>query len=94
MGFFTLAHITLVGVCLALAILLFEVLSAAYRRWGAHLRPSRHPWVWGMSGYLVVAQVLDIIWPWHGWSLRLAVAVLFVACWWLTTRWVNRLERL
>lgn len=64
-----------------------------YKRYGAHLRRTRHPWVWGVSGYLVVAQVLDFVWPWHGWSLRLAVAVLFVACWWLTGRWVNRLER-
>lgn len=84
---------TLVAIAIALVFLSVEMVSAVYRRWGDHFRPSRHPWVWGMLGYLVAAQVLDIIWPWRGWSLHVAIAAMFIACAWLTTLWVNRLER-
>lgn len=86
--------VTLMEIGVIVGLLAVVPLIAAYQRWGAHLRPSRHPWVWGMGAYLILSTPLDLLWPWHGWSRRLVVTVLFVACVWLTERWAHHLERL
>jgi hypothetical protein len=69
-----------------------EIITRIGGRWNRKL--GGHVFeVWGMLGYLVAAQVLDIIWPWRGWSLHVAIAAMFIACAWLTTLWAKRLER-
>jgi hypothetical protein len=44
----------------------------------SHLQPSRHPWIWGMAAWLLFSEVFRSLWPWHGWTERLVLILLFV----------------
>jgi hypothetical protein len=93
MGLFTLAHITLAGIIIGVVFLMSEPVTIAYRRWGEHLRPTRHPWVWGISGYIVASVVLDLVWPWRGWSYRVVGTLLFIGVLGVTGKWAESVWR-
>lgn len=84
---------TLVVFAIALVFLSVEMVSRVYRRWGEHLRPTRHPWVWGISGYVVASVLLDLIWPWRGWSYRVVATLLFIVAVGVTQRWAESVWR-